>query len=204
MNEYKIVILGNRYVGKSSLIKRYIDGTFSNDQFFCMVQGVRVNSKTINYNDQSIKLNLYDISGAERFGGISLVQSHCIGAVGAIIMFDITRLGTFDGVKMWKKILDEVAPTIPTILLANKFDIFGEIHGDHFDSLYEVINSNNLSKFCKDNEIIESFDTSAKNNINIDGAMNFLVNCIIGSMVTNDNENNNDNDDCNSEIHICI
>lgn len=93
-------------------------------------------------------------------------------AVGAFIVFDITRTATLDAVMKWKQDLDlkvqlSDGTPIPCVLLANKCD-------QQRDGL--PISSNKIEEYCKDKNFIGWFQTSAKENINIEQAANFLVN----------------------------
>jgi Ras-related protein Rab-32 len=82
---------------------------------------IQLGSETI------IRLQLWDIAGQERFGNMTRVYYK--EAVGALVVFDVTRLSTFDGVAKWKADLDEKVrlpdnSKIPVVLLANKVTIF--------------------------------------------------------------------------------
>jgi GTPase SAR1 family protein len=93
-------------------------------------------------------------------------------AVGAIIVFDITREKTFQAVTKWKADIDDNLSvdglSIPVVLLANKCDL-----------AEEPLDKEMMEKFCKENNFIAWFETSAKDNINIDEAGNCLVEHIL-------------------------
>ncbi|KAJ8399427.1 hypothetical protein AAFF_G00411390 [Aldrovandia affinis] len=99
------------------------------------------------------------------------------GAVGAFIMFDLTRSCTFEAVSKWKQDLDcnvklpDGCP-IPTVLLANKCD---QKNGDTIDISL-------LDRFCKEAGFLGWFHTSAKENVNVDTAGHFLVESILGNV----------------------
>lgn len=107
--------------------------------------------------------------GQERFGNMTRVYYK--EAVGAFIVFDITRASTLDAVIKWKKDLDQkvLLPNglpIPCVLLANKCDQSKEGF---------VTPLNKMDEYCKEKNFIGWFETSAKENINIEEAANFLV-----------------------------
>eukprot|EP01098_Paradermamoeba_levis_P013116 TRINITY_DN589_c0_g1_i3.p2 TRINITY_DN589_c0_g1~~TRINITY_DN589_c0_g1_i3.p2 ORF type:complete len:148 (-),score=45.66 TRINITY_DN589_c0_g1_i3:272-715(-) len=97
-------------------------------------------------------------------------------AVGAFIVFDVTRVGTFEAVQKWKNDIDSkvyLPPDdrpIPVVLLANKCDLAKE---------GVVQNPAQMDKYCQENNFIGWFETSAKDNINIDKAAKFLVSKIL-------------------------
>lgn len=111
-------------------------------------------------------------------------------ALGAFIVFDVTRSATFDAVVKWKQDLDSKVQLpngepIPCILLANKCD-----------QTKQGIASNpaKMDEFVKEHGFTTWFDTSAKENINIDAAARALVNQIIANDKLNNIGNGMDND----------
>lgn len=119
---YKILVIGELGTGKTSFIKRYVHQFFS--QNYRATIGVDFALKVL-YWDQNtvIRLQLWDIAGQERFGNMTRVYYK--EAVGAFIVFDVTRSATFDAVIKWKQDLDSKVQLpdgspIPCILLANK------------------------------------------------------------------------------------
>ncbi|CAI9584475.1 unnamed protein product [Staurois parvus] len=96
-------------------------------------------------------------------------------AVGAFIVFDVTRVSTFEAITKWKSDLDSKVylPSggpIPAILLANKCDQKKE---------NSMPSSSQLDHFCKENGFVAWFETSAKDNVNIDDASRCLVENIL-------------------------
>jgi Ras-related protein Rab-32 len=86
--------------------------------------GVDFALKVLQYSPEVVvRLQLWDIAGQERFGNMTRVYYK--EAVGALVVFDITRVSTFEGVSKWKQDLDEKVrlldgSEIPVVLLANK------------------------------------------------------------------------------------
>ncbi|KAA0708525.1 Androglobin Calpain-7-like protein [Triplophysa tibetana] len=112
------------------------------------------------------------ISGQERFGNMTRVYYK--EAVGAFVVFDITRGSTFEAVSKWKHDLDSKVKLangtpIPSVLLANKCD--QKKDGSNNASL--------MDNFCKEAGFLGWFETSAKENINVDEAARFLVENIL-------------------------
>ncbi|XP_048779547.1 ras-related protein Rab-32-like isoform X2 [Ostrea edulis] len=169
---YKILVIGELGTGKTSIIKRYVHQFFS--QHYRATIGVDFALKVLNWDaDTIVRLQLWDIAGQERFGNMTRVYYK--EAVGCFIVFDVTRASTFDAVVKWKTDLDSKVQLadgtpVPCVLLANKCDQAKE---------GLVNNSNQMDEFCKEKGFVGWFETSAKENINIDDSARFLVQRIL-------------------------
>ncbi|XP_054266616.1 dentin sialophosphoprotein-like [Macrosteles quadrilineatus] len=169
---YKILVIGELGTGKTSIIKRYVHQFFS--QHYRATIGVDFALKVLNWDSNTIiRLQLWDIAGQERFGNMTRVYYK--EAVGAFIVFDVTRSATFDAVLKWKQDLDSKVQLadgshIPCVLLANKCDQQKE----------GIVNTPaKMDEYCKENNFSAWFETSAKENINIDEAAKSLVTQIL-------------------------
>ncbi|RXN06851.1 ras-related Rab-38-like protein [Labeo rohita] len=170
---YKILVIGDLGVGKTSIIKRYVHQTYSTN--YRATIGVDFALKVLNWDSETVRLQLWDIAGQERFGNMTRVYYR--EAMGALIVFDVNRPTTFEAVSKWKEDLDSKlilsnGQSIATVLLANKCD-------QNRDFLTN--NSLKMDQYCKENGFVGWFETSAKDNININEAANFLVKHIIAS-----------------------
>ncbi|XP_034270776.1 ras-related protein Rab-38 [Pantherophis guttatus] len=171
---YKVLVIGDLGVGKTSVIKRYVHHHFS--PHYRATIGVDFALKVLRWDsDALVRLQLWDIAGQERFGNMTRVYYR--DAVGAFIVFDVTRPATFEAVTKWKQDLDTKltlpnGQVVPTVLLANKCDQDQELL---------VNNGFKMDQFCKDNGFVGWFETSAKDNINIEEAARCLVKHIISS-----------------------
>eukprot|EP01080_Neovahlkampfia_damariscottae_P000357 gene357-6771_t len=170
---FKVLVVGNAGVGKTSLIRRYVHDMFSTN--YKTTIGVDFALKRINWTDGSVlQLHLWDIAGQERFGNMTRVYYK--QAVAAIVVFDITDAESFEGVKMWKKDIDSKVflpddqTPIPTLLIANKYDLENKIDID-------------LDEFCKENNFIGYHQTSALSGDGVDNAMNVLITKILENKV---------------------
>ncbi|KAK7485653.1 hypothetical protein BaRGS_00023102 [Batillaria attramentaria] len=169
---YKILVIGELGTGKTSIIKRYVHQFFS--QHYRATIGVDFALKVLNWDaDTLIRLQLWDIAGQERFGNMTRVYYK--EAVGAFVVFDVTRASTFEAVTKWKNDLDSKVQLpdgspVPCVLLANKCDQAKE---------GLVNNTAQMDEFCKEKGFIGWYETSAKENINIDEAARFLVTRIL-------------------------
>ncbi|KAM9455280.1 ras-related protein Rab-38b [Clarias gariepinus] len=170
---YKILVIGDLGVGKTSIIKRYVHQTYSTN--YRATIGVDFALKVLNWDSETVRLQLWDIAGQERFGNMTRVYYR--EAMGAFIVFDVTRPATFEAVAKWKEDLDSKltlanGKSITTVLLANKCDQSKDIL---------VNNSLKMDQFCQENGFVGWFETSAKENVNINEAANYLVKHIIAS-----------------------
>ncbi|XP_018795745.1 PREDICTED: ras and EF-hand domain-containing protein homolog isoform X2 [Bactrocera latifrons] len=169
---YKILVIGELGTGKTSFIKRYVHQFFS--QNYRATIGVDFALKVLHWDpNTTVRLQLWDIAGQERFGNMTRVYYK--EAVGAFIVFDVTRSGTFDCVSKWKEDLDSKVQLpdgspIPCILLANKCD--QEKQGI-------VTTPEKMDEYVRENGFAGWYETSAKENINIDEAARALVNKIL-------------------------
>ncbi|XP_059395352.1 ras-related protein Rab-38-like [Carassius carassius] len=170
---YKILVIGDLGVGKTSIIKRYVHQTYSTN--YRATIGVDFALKVLNWDSETVRLQLWDIAGQERFGNMTRVYYR--EAMGAFIVFDVSRPTTLEAVSKWKEDLDSKlilsnGQSIATVLLANKCD-------QNRDFLTD--NSLKMDQYCKENGFVGWFETSAKENVNINEAANFLVKHIIAS-----------------------
>ncbi|KAG9336209.1 hypothetical protein JZ751_002556 [Albula glossodonta] len=168
---FKILVIGEIGVGKTSLIKRYVHQCFSEN--YRATIGVDFSLKVINWDSTTlVRLQLWDIAGQERFGNMTRVYYK--EAVGALVVFDLTRACTFQAVSKWKQDLDckvklPDGRPIPTVLLANKCDQKNDDGNDL--SL--------MDSFCEEAGFLGWFRTSAKENVNVEEAGHFLVEKIL-------------------------
>jgi len=171
---YKVLVVGDIGVGKTSFIKKYVHNVFS--IHYKSTIGVDFALKVLHFEPNiQVRLQLWDVAGQERFS--NMIRSYFHGAHCAIIFFDMTRMTTFDAVKKWKADIECKTTLndklIPTILIANKVDLIDE-NGDEWEKT-----DKELDDFCQQYGFLAWFKTSVKNNVNIETAMNYLVNHLL-------------------------
>lgn len=117
---FKIIMLGDGGVGKSQLIKRYSKDEF--DAHSTMTVGVEFITQTMTIQERQVSAQIWDTAGQERFA--SLNRIYYSGAVGAIIVYDITQQKTFDSLntRWFKEIKNFSDPNLITLLVGNKCD----------------------------------------------------------------------------------
>lgn len=174
---YKVLVVGDVGVGKTCIIKRYVHNIFSEKSKSTI--GVDFGLKVIRLDSNTnVRIQLWDISGADHSGSAGMTRLYYKEAVGALIVFDSSRPNTLDIAKKWKSDIDSKVSLpnsdqpIPIILIANKIDL-----NENWGKTPEE-----LDKFCSNNNFEAWFETSAKNNIGIELAMNKLVESIMSKV----------------------
>ena len=175
---FKILLLGDQNVGKTSFMLRYCDDGFDGETV-CTV-GVDSKIKTINKNNKEIKLKIYDTAGQERFR--SIVKNYYKGADGILLLYDISNLRSFESITNWIKSLKDAInlEKISLVIIGNKCDVLQE----------ERKVTEEMKRKLEEEIGMKIIETSAKNNINIEEAFDSLINKIIDIRFSNKLENN--------------
>ena len=117
---FKIVLIGDSGVGKSNLLSRFTKNEFNLESKTTI--GVEFATKSIISDNKIIKAQIWDTAGQERYRAIT--NAYYRGAVGALLVYDITKPLTFENVEKWLKELREHAePHIVVMLVGNKSDL---------------------------------------------------------------------------------
>lgn len=120
MIKFKVVIAGQKDVGKTSLLRRYATGKFDTSTLSTI--GVDFETKKINVDDVEILLNLWDFAGEPKFR--VLFPSYVSGASGALILYDITSKDSLYDLESWIKVIDNVeSPPRTRLLIEHKIDL---------------------------------------------------------------------------------
>lgn len=115
----KLLMVGDSGVGKSCLLLRFVDDKF-NPSFITTI-GIDFKIKTIDQDGRKIKLQIWDTAGQERFRTIT--TAYYRGAMGIIIVYDVTDHNTFDRVETWYKTVQQHAKEdAQVIIVGNKCD----------------------------------------------------------------------------------
>lgn len=117
--EFKLILVGDGGVGKTTFVKRHLTGAF--EKKYVATLGVEVHPLKFPTSFGDIKFNVWDTAGQEKYGGLRdgyYIQGEC-----AIIMFDVTSRITYKHVPNWHRDLVRVCDTIPIVLVGNKVDI---------------------------------------------------------------------------------
>ena len=164
----QLLIIGDSCVGKTSLLTRYTTGTFKEE--YIATVGIDYYTKNETINDKIISIKLWDTVGQERYK--ALTQNFFKNAEGVMVVYDITKVDSFDNLKFWinsiKQNMENKNIIIPVIIIGNKVDM---------ENLREISNEN-AENYAKENNY-KYFETSAKTGEGIDNAVRELVNQVL-------------------------
>merc|ERR1711879_631035 len=119
-NKFKVVILGEHATGKSSLVTRYVYNKF--EGAYMATIGIEFVSRSMNLEDRSVILQLWDTAGQEGFG--SIIPSYIRNCDVAIVVYDITDSKSFEKINQWiSKVREEVGDDAIIMLVGNKIDL---------------------------------------------------------------------------------
>ena len=153
--------------------------------------GVDFYAKTIDYKGNSIKVQIYDTSGQEKFKTIS--ANYYKRADGILLVFDLTRKETFSNIEFWIKEMKEQMDIdkVGMVLLGNKSDLVEE-------KLVTPREGNTLAQQLN----TKYYETSAKNGNNIDESINYLIDEIIKKKEIDFNEPNDIKNEGNKVVEL--
>ncbi|MFX1278922.1 MAG: Rab family GTPase [Promethearchaeota archaeon] len=162
---FKVLICGEGGVGKTSLLRRYVDGFF--DESTIMTVGVEFFVKEIIFDDIRCSLQLWDLGGQKRFR--YLIENYVMGARGAILLVDLTNMPKIGDILEWVNIARLHDINLPIVLVGSKFDLEDFIAIDD-DSAQHIKNTFNILDYIK---------TSAKSGHNIEKPFEILTKRLI-------------------------
>ena len=120
---FKVLLLGNSDVGKSSLLLRFVDSIW-NDSFVPTI-GVDFKVKTVEIGDKKVKMQIWDTAGQERFRNV--VSTYFRGSNGILLIYDITNKESFKNLESWLiEIEKSASENVLKILIGNKCDLESE------------------------------------------------------------------------------
>ena len=157
---FKVLLLGNSDVGKSSLLLRYVDSVW-NDAFVPTI-GVDFKVKTLTINEKKVKMQIWDTAGQERFKNI--ISSYYRGAHGILLIYDVTDKDSFRNLANWLIEIEKNAnKNVLKVVIGNKTDLEN----------IRVITYNQGKEFA-DTYGLKFLETSAKKNLNVNEAFETL------------------------------
>jgi len=172
---FKIVVLGESGVGKTSLLVRYVQNNFSIATKSTI--GSDFLSKDIEVDGKPVTLQIWDTAGQERFQGLG--TSFYRGADGVVFVFDVTRKNTFEELPGWKKafliqIGQEGNDDFPMLILANKVDAENR-----------QVTKSEVKDWCQ-KQHLPFYETSAKEAINVDEAFKSIAKIVLSKVKEDD------------------
>jgi small GTP-binding protein len=160
----KITILGEKNVGKTSLVYRYIENKFRDS--YKATLGVNLLKKDMEVDGNSVSAQIWDLGGQDSFK--SLRKLYLEGSNGALVIFDLTERKTFDRLNEWVDSFKEARGEQPMVLIGNKSDLENQ----------RKITEMEASNYAKENNM-ELILTSAKTGQNVEDAFIILTKRIL-------------------------
>mmetsp|Transcript_2990 Transcript_2990/g.9118 ORF Transcript_2990/g.9118 Transcript_2990/m.9118 type:complete len:200 (+) Transcript_2990:112-711(+) len=161
MPEFKLILVGDGGVGKTTFVKRHLTGEF--EKKYVATLGVEVHPLVFHTNRGPIKFNVWDTAGQERFRTIT--SSYYRGAHGIIVVFDVTDAESFNNVKQWLHEIDRYAcQNVKKLLVGNKCDLASK----------RAVPSEQAVEFAESLGV-EYLETSAKNSTNVEKAFTTMA-----------------------------
>ncbi|XP_077296202.1 RAS oncogene family member RabX4 [Arctopsyche grandis] len=152
---YKVLVLGDSNVGKTCLVHRYCDERYY-DTYISTI-GIDFKQKIINLDGVPVKLQIWDTAGQERFR--TLTTAYYRGAMGILIMYDVTSLESFNHLSYWlRNIQENASPDVVKVLVGNKCEVVG---------IQRAVTADRGQKIADDFDM-PFFEVSCKENINIE------------------------------------
>ena len=165
---FRYIIVGDMAVGKSCILLQFTDNKFRVQHELTI--GVEFGAKTIELNNKTIKIQIWDTAGQEQFQAIT--RTYYKGAIGALLVYDITRRDTFTHVTKWlEEVKSNSSKHICVILIGNKKDL-----EDKRQVTYEEGES-----FARENGLM-FLETSAKTAFNVVEAFNLSAQAILNNI----------------------
>lgn len=167
---FKIVLLGDGAVGKTSLRSKYMGESFQGD--YQLTIGVDFATKDLEYNGKTMKCQIWDLAGQERFK--FLQEKFLKGTQGILFVYDVQRMDSLESAIDWfYEVEKEIKKPIPVSVLGNKIDTLPEDKRGHLPSELKLDAWGSKRTF-------PILNTSAKTGENVDQAFQGLINEILG------------------------
>ncbi|URE09454.1 RAB [Musa troglodytarum] len=158
---FKIVLIGDSGVGKSNILSRFTRNEFCLDSKSTI--GVEFATKTLQIEGKTIKAQIWDTAGQERYRAIT--SAYYRGAVGALLVYDITKQKTFDNVQRWlRELRDHADSNIVIMMAGNKSDL------NHLRAVSE-----NDGQVFAEKEGLSFLETSALESLNVERAFQTIL-----------------------------
>ena len=162
---YKVLQLGDAFVGKTCVTLRYTENNFSVN--YLVTISIDVQHKEVDVEGEKIKVQIWDTAGQEKYQTQASSYYKC--AKGVILCYSITERTSFERIEKWLKLIKENTPDdIQMLLLANKSDLIDK----------RVVSYEEGETLAK-TQNIPFYETSALNGINVDEAFDTLIKNIL-------------------------
>ncbi|XP_010491702.1 PREDICTED: ras-related protein RABA4a-like [Camelina sativa] len=182
---FKLVLIGDSGVGKSQILSRYARNEFSLDSKATI--GVEFQTRTLVMDHKSVKAQIWDTAGQERYRAVT--SAYYRGAVGAMLVYDVSRRQTFDHIPRWlEELRNHADKNIVIILVGNKSDLEDQ----------RAISMEDAKEFAE-KEGLFFLETSALNAVNVESAFSTVLTEIFNfvnkkSLVAGEGQGDNNGD----------
>ncbi len=153
----KVSMLGDFAVGKTSLVRRYVEDRF--DDKYLSTIGVKVSRKVVSIGENDLHLLLWDLAGGDDFRHMG--ASYLRGSAAALIVCDLTRPETLDVCKEYIDQLASISPQASSVLVGNKSDLVNERTIDD-QALIQVASTYNIPSILTSAKTGESVEEAFK------------------------------------------
>ncbi|PKA60711.1 Ras-related protein RABA3 [Apostasia shenzhenica] len=158
---FKLVVVGDAAVGKTQILARFARGEFAFDSKHTI--GVEFQTRTLTIDRKRIKAQIWDTAGQERYRAVT--SAYYRGALGAMIVYDITKRSSFDHVARWVDELRSHADSSTVLMLiGNKADLAGQ----------RAVTTEHAAEFAEEQGLY-FWETSALSGENVDAAFQWLL-----------------------------
>lgn len=149
----KICLLGEFAVGKTSLVRRYVEGIF--DDTYLSTIGVKISRKVLTRTNYQLNLIIWDLAGGKDFAGHD--KDYLRGAAGALLVCDPTRPDTIPVLYDFARKLQQINPQASMVIAVNKSDLLGayRIELPDLDAVCQALHSQYLPTSAKTGENVE-------------------------------------------------
>ena len=116
---YKVLLLGDGNVGKTSLVRRFCEGKFEESRILTI--GVDFQIKIVRLGERTVRLSIWDVAGQDRFR--TFRDQFYAGTLAVALIYDVTSPATFFNLARWRQEILSVVPGVPMVVIGNKKDL---------------------------------------------------------------------------------
>jgi len=170
---FKYIIIGDSSVGKTSLISSLMNASFKKE--YTTTIGVDFASKILKLDDRIVKIQIWDTAGQEAFK--SITKCYYRGAIGCVIVFDITNVKSFENVKSWLNDVNhsDRSDKRQIMIVGNKKDL----------EKYRAVSKKEINDLISSLENVKYFETSAYDITSVDNCFEILTRDVMNDLDIN-------------------